>query len=168
MIIDDLWAALSVPPVALPFCTVRKENALPIRITLLLCCTMLLCGCTQQSEAEVNSVPAAAAPTPVLPLETPTPESLEEMLMSHAWQDVYDDSFWLEFDLRQGTMTEHNRALESKTTYRITVDKENSVFLAETGSEKVSFPFTLDDGFLTVDFGAPIGNILYQAVEKTT
>ncbi|MBE5784387.1 MAG: hypothetical protein E7330_01155 [Clostridiales bacterium] len=132
---------------------------------LLLCAAALLSGCAQQTGAEY-AAPAPSA-TPAAALETPAPEGFEAMLTSHTWQDVYDDSFWLEFDLRQGTMTENNRVLESKTTYRITIDKEKSVFLAENGGEKKEIPFRLENEYLTVDFGDPLGEILYQAVDKT-
>lgn len=135
-------------------------------LMLFVCCAVLLCGCTQPSEGALRT--PAATPAPAVPVETPAPEGLEAMLVSHTWQDVYDDSFWLEFDLREGTMTENNRALESKTKYRITIDNDNSVFLAENGSEKKTFPFLLEEERLTVDFGEPIGEILYQAVDKTS
>lgn len=135
------------------------------KIWLLLCAALLFAGCAPGPETPAGT-PQAALPH-ATPVQTPAPEGLEATLSANTWQDVYDDSFWLEFDLLQGTMTENNRVLKSKTTYRITIDTENSVFLAENGSEEKQFPFLLEDGSLTVDYGDPIGEILYRAVEKT-
>lgn len=135
------------------------------KTAFLLCSILLFAGCVPISESEPSAQPLA---TPgAVPGETPAQGGPETILASCIWQDVYDDSFWLEFDLLQGTMTENNRVLKSKSTYRITIDTENSLFLADTGSEEKEIPFRLEDGFLTVDYGDPIGEILYQAADKT-
>lgn len=129
-----------------------------------------LCGC-----AAVPAYAPAQSPqaTEVLPTAVPSPSVAPDqgaaalyLLSAHVWQDVYDENYILTFDVMSGTMTEENTATKSKTVYRISFDKTELYFWADSGAGRKQFSYTLADGLFSIDYGDPLGVITYAVADK--
>ncbi len=142
------------------------------RLCILFFMLLLLWGCA----AEPAAAPLAEAAAPTLapvPSPAPTPRPAPDagtellyLLAASEWQDIYDENYTLAFDAIGNTMTEKNKALNSETVYRISVEAGALCLWAEGNGGRQGLPYTYEDGILTVDYGDPVGAVTYAAAVK--
>ena len=129
-----------------------------------ICCALLLWGC--------GATPAAPTPAPDMttapeaePIPSPTLDAqagLIYVLAASTWQDIYDENFYLTFDILSGTMVEENRALGTRSVYRISVENGTPTVWAENGGVRQELALALNGDVLEIDYGEQLGVITYK------